>query len=191
MAVAAPLDTTRRVRPRLVLWVSVAVGVVAAALIGFFAAAGKPTDSSRLVGQPAPAISGLSLRGHGTVSLTQYAGKWVLVDFAASWCVPCREELPQLETFDETASRYDAAILTVEEDPPDGAALARYMTANHADWAVVQDRAAQVAYGITGIPTVFLVDPEGIVVGYFPSGIDPSGLDAAITKVLRSGGQTS
>jgi cytochrome c biogenesis protein CcmG/thiol:disulfide interchange protein DsbE len=192
VALAPPAEVPvagRGRRPRLVLWVSLPVGLVVAVLVAVFAVAGKPADTSRLVGSPAPPLAGSSLSGGGRVSLAAYAGRWVLVDFGASWCVACREELPYLKAFAATASRHDAVLLTVEEDPSDGPALARYMAANHADWPVVQDPTAQVSYAVTGIPDIFLVDPEGIVVGYYPSGIDPARLDDAITAAI-SGGAT-
>ncbi len=173
-------------RRRVVAWVAVAVGLVVAALVVVFATAGTPNDTSQLLGRPAPPLSGTTLRGHRHVTLSAYAGKWLLIDFAASWCVDCREELPQLELFDRTASRYDAAVLTVEEDPADAPSMARWLAGEGARWSALQDPQASIAYGVTGIPTAFLVSPDGIVVGYYPSGISPSSLDSLITGATRS-----
>jgi thiol-disulfide isomerase/thioredoxin len=176
-----------RLGRRVVLWISLAVGLAVAVLVVVLATVGSPSDRSHLVGAPAPALSGPALAGPGHVSLAQYAGRWVLVDFAASWCVDCREELPFLKAFDATARRYDATVLTVEEDPPDAGALARYMATNDARWAAVQDPEASATYGVTQIPAIYLVDPDGIVVAYYPAGIDPTSLDGVITSAIHAG----
>jgi len=180
----------RRSGRRLVAWISLAVGVVLVALVAVLAAAGKPPETSQLVGQPAPPLDGTLLNGHGRVNLAEYAGRWVLIDFGASWCVDCREEFPALQEFAATAGRYDATLLTVEEDPPDGADLARYMRSIHADWPVVQDKQAAFTYGVTGIPSIYLVDPEGIVYAFYPAGIDPSSLDSLLTSAIHGGGRS-
>ncbi len=175
-------------RRRLVLWVAAGTGCVLAALVTAFAFVGPPPDTTQLLGRPAPAVAGSNLGGGGRpVSLRNYAGRWVLVDFAASWCVPCQQELPKLQAFARSAARYHAALITVAESPSDGPALARYMSAHGAHWPAVQDPQAVVSYGVTGIPTVFLVDPDGIIVGYYPSGVSPSGLDSFIRTAGASG----
>lgn len=184
-ALATPAARASR-RPRLVLWVAIAVGVAVGALVVVLALVGSPPATTRLLGRPAPAISGPSLGGGPTVALRDYAGKWVLVDFSASWCVTCREEMPQLLAFGRTAARHDATVLTVEETPSDAGAFARYLASEGAHWPAVQDPLANVTYGITGIPTMFLVDPDGIVVGYFPSGISPKSLDGLITAAIKA-----
>ena len=175
-------------RRRTVLWVSAAVGSLVAVLVGVLAFVGKPADTTTLLGAPAPPLSGTVLPGHRHLSLTAFAGKWVLVDFSASTCADCREELPYLEVFDRTARRYDAAVLSVEEDPPDGPAMARWMSGAGARWPVLADPQASVTWGVTGIPTIFLVDPYGIIVGYYPSGISPASLDSVITTAIRAAG---
>lgn len=189
-APAAPsrLDAPAAPRRRVVLWVSATVGVVLAAMVAVFASIGKPSDTSTLLGGPAPALAGTTLTGHRHLSLTSFAGKWLLVDFSASWCVDCREELPQLKEFARTAKHYDAAVLTVEEDPSDAPAMARWLAAEGAHWPAIQDPAATATFGVTGIPTVYLVDPVGIIVGYYPSGISPTSLDSLITSAIRGSG---
>ncbi|MDA8061040.1 MAG: TlpA disulfide reductase family protein [Actinomycetota bacterium] len=184
---SSPAPLSAPAQRRTVLWVSAAVGLLVAVLVGVLAAVGKPVDTSNLLGSPAPALSGTTLTGHRHLALSDLAGKWVLVDFSASTCVDCREELPSLEVFDRTASRYDAAVLSVEEDPSDASAMARWMTGSGADWPALQDPQASVTWGVTGIPTIFLVDPDGMIVGYYPSGIDPASLDALITGAIRGG----
>lgn len=168
------------------MWVSLGVAVPVTLLLVVLAVVAGPgasgASSSSLVGGPAPALSGTELPGGAPTSLASYAGRWVLVDFAASWCAACRAELPQLEAFALSAPRHDAVVLTVEEDPTDNANLVRWLAANHARWPVVADPAASPAWGVSGIPSLFLVSPVGIVVGYYPSVPAPASLDAVIAR---------
>jgi thiol-disulfide isomerase/thioredoxin len=186
--VTPPPVPAQAARPRLVLWASLAAGLVVAMLVVVFALAGSPNQTNHLVGQPAPPLSGTAIGTGRPVSLAQYAGKWVLVDFGASTCVDCREELPELRSFAATASRYDATLVTVDEEPGDGAALYRYMRANHADWPVLAGGQASVEYGVSTIPAIFLVNPVGYVDAYYPAGITPSSIDALLARAIKAEG---
>ena len=181
-AVTAP----QRPRSRVVLWTSLAVAVVIAVLIAVLASA-KPSsvgkDSSPLVGKPAPAVSGQALNGGGTYSLAQFGGQWVLVNFAASWCVPCRQETPQLQSFvDEHATRHDATVLAVAFDPSDVASLASYLRSAHTTWPAIDDASAEVAYGVSQIPQSYLVDPQGTVVAKFSGALTATQVDRVIAR---------
>ncbi|HET9690983.1 MAG TPA: TlpA disulfide reductase family protein, partial [Acidimicrobiales bacterium] len=122
----------------------------------------------------APALAGPDQAGT-TVSLSSYAGRWVLVNFAASWCVPCQQETPQLLTFAADAARTGGsappAIVTVSYDHADLANLRRFLAARHAPWPVVDDPQASVRWGVGGLPESYLVDPEGRVVAKVTGGV--------------------
>jgi cytochrome c biogenesis protein CcmG/thiol:disulfide interchange protein DsbE len=163
--------------------------VVVAALIAVFASS-KPSAqlnaSSPLLGKPAPAISGKSLSGAGAFTLAQYAGKWVLVNFSASWCVPCQEETPQLKQFESEHTApgvpAPATILAVAFDEGDKANLAAYLKSNRASWPAIDDGQAEIAYGVTGIPESYLVDPRGTVVAKYVGGITAREVDTFISR---------
>lgn len=183
---AAPVPGGGRQRaPRTVLWVSVGVAVVIAALVAILATA-KPsangTVTDTLVGKPAPAISGPALTGHGTYTLAQFAGRWVLVNFAASWCVPCREETPQLLQFYAQHHSGDAVILGVAFDPSDVTSLAQFLASSGATWPAVNDPSAEVAYGVSQIPQSFLVSPSGIVAAKFFGAVTAAEVDKVISE---------
>jgi thiol-disulfide isomerase/thioredoxin len=151
-----------------VLWSCLAAAGVAGLLIAVLAFSSPASNgglSGRLVGQPAPPVSGPALLGPpATLSLASESGRWVLVNFAASWCVPCRQETPELQRL---AASGRADVLAVAFDPSDVSSLTAYLRAARVTWLAVNDPAAEVAYGVTQIPRSFLVDPAGRVVAEF------------------------
>ncbi|HEY1732845.1 MAG TPA: TlpA disulfide reductase family protein [Acidimicrobiales bacterium] len=180
--IAAVPRVAGRSRRRIVLWISLAVGVAFAVLIACLATVGTTGSHSSLVGKPAPGLAGTSLSGGKAVSLTQFSGKWVLVNFAASWCIPCRQEMPQLLKFAQGSARYNAVILTVAEDPGDAANLRAYLASERADWPAIDAPTADVPWGVQTIPTSYIVDPQGLVVAFLPAGVNAAGVDRAIAK---------
>jgi cytochrome c biogenesis protein CcmG, thiol:disulfide interchange protein DsbE len=176
----------RRRRARLVLWVSLGTAAAVAALVAVLATsgpAGQASAGSPLIGRKAPPIEGRSVTGGGTTQLSAFAGKWVLVNFAASWCVPCRQEMPQLLSFAGGHARSgDATILTVEYDEGDLGGLASWLRSAHADWPAVDDGQAVVDYGVSGIPESYLVDPAGTVVAKYVGGVVAAQLNGFIAE---------
>jgi thiol-disulfide isomerase/thioredoxin len=175
-----------RPRSRRVLYTSVGVAVVIAALVSVLAAAkpaSKGTTSNTLVGKPAPSISGPALTVSASYSLSEFAGKWVVVNFAASWCVPCVQETPQLQAFyTEHLGRGDAVILAVAFDKYDIANLASFLSSRGAKWPAVNDPSAEVAYGVSQIPQSFLVSPTGIVAAKFFGAVTSAELDKVMAE---------
>ncbi len=183
-----PARPSQRRRP--VLWASLAAGAVLAVLIAVFASsqpASQVVANSPLLGNMAPAISGAGLSG-GHYSLGQYRHEWVLVNFMATWCEPCQEEMPQLLKFAQQHSKAaDATVFTVAYDPADVGQLKTYLAARSARWPAVNDPAASVPYGVTGLPSSFLVAPDGIVFAYMPGGVTAAELDSYIKQGAAKG----
>jgi cytochrome c biogenesis protein CcmG/thiol:disulfide interchange protein DsbE len=171
-------------RGRRALLAAVAVGVVAAVLIAVLAKSKPAADlqaKSPLIGHQAPPIVG-PVNGR-TYSLTQDQGRWVLVNFLASWCVPCQQEMPALVSLsDQHAKTKDAAVLSVRYDVTDGSPLAQMMKRFSAGWPVVDDPQAKVDYGVSGIPESFLVDPQGVVVAWWPGPVTTSGVNLILSR---------
>ena len=121
------------------------------------------------VGQPAPAISQTTPEGK-TVSLADYRGKYVLVDFWASWCGPCRAENPAVTKVYNAYKDRNFDILGVSLDDEKG--RAKWLKAIQDDylaWAQVSDlkgwqNAAAQRYAVRAIPQNFLVGPDGKIV---------------------------
>jgi cytochrome c biogenesis protein CcmG/thiol:disulfide interchange protein DsbE len=179
-----------RPRSRVVLWSCLAAAAVLGLLVAVMASASPASNggsASLLVGRQAPPIEGRTIDGPGRASLAQLSGKWVVVNFAASWCVPCRQETPQLEEFvRQHGSAGNATVLGVAEDPTDLANLASYMKSAGATWPVVDDGSAVVSYGVSELPHSYLVDPEGKVVASYLGPVTARQLDEAITRLPRA-----
>lgn len=133
-----------------------------------------PEDVFKAMSAPrAGDISTLSLPldGGGTFTLGDHRGKKVLLSFWASWCAPCRRELPALSEW--AKAHPDVAIVAVNVDREQGDAR-KFLDAVHFDLPVAYDPNAEHLgqYGVTSMPTMFLFDAKGALLwrhtGYSP-----------------------
>lgn len=119
------------------------------------------------IGQKAPDFELLDTKGK-TVKLSDFRGKYTLVDFWASWCVPCREENPNIVKQYDTYKDRNFAILGVSLDN-NQAAWFKAIKDDHLTWTHVSDlqawnsKAAEL-YKVSSIPASFLLNAEGVIV---------------------------
>ena len=162
------------------------VAVVVALLVGILAtrdASSERQTQSPLLGRVAPAVQGTTLDGE-TFDIDEWRGRWVVVNFFASWCIPCREEHPQLVAFDEAhRAAGDAGVVSVTYDNRSDDAR-RFFEENGGDWPVVDDpeNSIGVAYGVARVPESFLVSPSGIVVERLVGGVTAAQLTELIDQ---------
>jgi cytochrome c biogenesis protein CcmG, thiol:disulfide interchange protein DsbE len=178
-------------RPRrTVLWAALVAGAVVAAVVAVAATAqpsGDVVSATPLLGHQAPAVSARGLDG-GHFSLGQFSHEWVLVNFMASWCTACQQEMPQLRQFyRQHEAKGDATILTVEYDQADAGRLRSFLARQRAAWPAVNDAAATVPYGVEGLPSSFLVAPGGTVYAYILGQVHAAQLDRYITRGAQKG----
>ena len=173
-------------RRRIALYVAPAVGLILALFVGILATRSPAVDTaadSPLLGKPAPVLEGPGLEG-GTVRLADYRGKFVLVNFFNSWCIPCRQEHPELQRF---ATRHavagDAVVLgVIHDDTADE--VRRYRAEHGGDWPVVDDPRGTIAleFGVRGQPETFVISPEGVVLARYISRISADGVDRDLRR---------
>jgi thiol-disulfide isomerase/thioredoxin len=125
----------------------------------------KPeTKESDLVGKPLELV-GVTAAGT-PFSWENYRGKVVIVDFWATWCGPCRKEMPNVVALREKLKDRGFEVVGVSVDK-DEEALATYLEENHIPWETLAgEGASELAekYGVRGIPTMMLVDQKGTIV---------------------------
>jgi cytochrome c biogenesis protein CcmG, thiol:disulfide interchange protein DsbE len=120
-------------------------------------------EEALAVGDPAPDKELPSLDGSGTGSLADYRGRWLLVNFWASWCDPCRDEAPALEEFHrgQAARGFTVLGINLDDATEDANAFTREFGLTYPQLRDGDGRERRDAYGMTGFPESFLVDPEG------------------------------
>ena len=114
------------------------------------------------VGSPAPAFKLPDLNGR-SVSLNQYRGKLVLLDFWATWCGPCRTTMPLLEKLQkEYPNNLVLLAINLQETREE---VRKYMLDQnlHSQVLLDEDGSVGAVYGVGGIPMQVLIDKEGIV----------------------------
>ena len=128
-------------------------------LSGLLGMAARPP----LIGSPAPEIVLKDLQGRA-VKLSYLRGKVVLVNFWATWCKPCKEEMPAMQASYDKLRDKGFVVLAVNE-LEDTARVAEHIRTHCHTFEVVMDHNNQVAnmYGVVGLPASFLIDPQGIV----------------------------
>ncbi|MDF2040119.1 TlpA disulfide reductase family protein [Cytobacillus oceanisediminis] len=113
------------------------------------------------IGLKAPDFELKNLQGE-TVKLSDYRGKKVMLNFWATWCPPCKAEMPDIQKF-YTQKGNEVVILAVNIDPQsDVAGFAEEMRVNFPILLDVNEKASK-AYQIITIPTTFFIDEEGII----------------------------
>jgi thiol-disulfide isomerase/thioredoxin len=141
------------------------MGLVAGAGCATAGAAGGGSESAAGVGEPAPDLTLTGFYDRKPIRLSGYRGKVVLLDIWASWCAPCKEEMPEL---DAMASRLrgkgiEIVAVSVDEDRP----AAESFLKTRRKWALTlaHDPAGSVPSQLQPpkMPTSYIIDSKGIV----------------------------
>ncbi len=167
-------------------WVAISVALVVAVLVGVLATR-QPAETraaeSPLLGHAAPDFSGTALDG-APVRLSAFRGRYVLVNFFASWCVPCRREHDALQRFHlrHTAAGDGLVVGVLFDDEP--ADARRFFAQHGGTWQVVADPRGVIAldFGVRGPPESFLVDPQGFVLTRLVGEVDDAGLERLLAQ---------
>jgi cytochrome c biogenesis protein CcmG/thiol:disulfide interchange protein DsbE len=125
------------------------------------------TTESALIGKQAKPFQvtvldgGDRLNGKSEVSLTDFAGKTLILNFWASWCESCREEAREFEAFWQAHSSEVIVLgVAIQDTPEEALAFAKTFGKTYPIALDVSGKAG-IDYGVTGVPETFVIDPTG------------------------------
>jgi len=170
-------------------WRWVAVGVVVALVVGWAFVAGRSLGRdprqvrSALLGKPAPAFELPTLEG-GTVDSTEWRGDVVVVNFWASWCVPCREEAPELEAFAQRWQDRGVRLVGIvyNDEESDAAAFRDRYRLTYPQALDPGGRAA-IDFGVFGVPETYVIAGDGTVMAKLLGAVDAATLERVVASV--------
>jgi len=163
--------------------------VAAFILIGFIAVlATSSTDrslgASPLLAKTSPPITGQTIDG-STFDLDAERGRWVVVNFFATTCIPCVKEHPELVDFDEAHRDVgDAAVVSIAFS--DSAKnVSEFFEKNGGRWAVLAEDTGRhaIEFGVAAVPETYLVSPTGTVTSKFIGGITRADIENEIARI--------
>jgi peroxiredoxin len=139
---------------------STAAGVVVASGLGC-------KQGGALVGRPAPEFSLADLKGRA-VRLANLKGRVVFLNLWATWCEPCRQEMPSMQALYTTLAGPDFEMLAVSSDESERTVVERFVATYRLSFPVLLDPELQVAsrYRVTGYPETFVIDRNGTIVAH-------------------------
>lgn len=174
---------------RFIVWAitAVAVGIALYVLEPFFVSpANQAGGPAGLIGETAPSFSLRDDRG-ATVSLERYRGEIVLMNLWASWCPPCRAEMPDLQRVATLYVRRGVAIIGINEgeSPERARAFADSLRIHFPIWIDASQRYGRT-YGALGLPTTVILDRRGIVTRGFDGALTFAQMQAALAPLVRT-----
>jgi len=167
-----------------ILWPLVGVGAVLLML-----RMQQPNPAS--TEQPVPSASGsaaplftLAEVNGGNVSLSDFKGKVVILDFWATWCPPCKREIPDFITLQSEYGSRGLQVVGIALDQPDKVRLFAQQNGMNYPVLLGTDQIASEYGGIEGIPTTFVLDKNGNIVNRFEGYRPKEDFEAEINKLL-------
>lgn len=175
----------------------VLIGITLVALTGHRGARLAPSNSEEsesdrtvAAGSQAANFKLETLDGR-TVSLESLRGKVIFLNVWATWCGPCREEMPSMQTlYDDFKGNKDFVMLAVNEDVKGRSVVAPYVEKNGFHFTILLDPENKISetYDMSGVPETFIIDRKGQIVAHHMGAFDWSRPDVrdALQQLLDS-----
>ncbi len=145
----------------------------------------SPSASTR---KPAPNFSLKDADGR-TVQLTDYRGKVVLLNFWATWCGPCRIEIPWFVEFERKHKDQGFAVIGISMDEDGWQAVKPFMAQESINYRVLlgDDAVAQAYGGVESLPTTFIIDREGRISAVHKGLVSKSSYENDLNQLFGAG----
>jgi cytochrome c biogenesis protein CcmG, thiol:disulfide interchange protein DsbE len=175
------MNTPERRNGPSIKMIAIGIAVVLALFIGVLATRKTHSNdrASRVLGQAAPQITGISLLDGKPFDLQAQQGKFVVVNYFATWCPPCVIEHPQLVKFSEAHPEV-GMVSVVFQDNADG--VRKFFAKRGGSWPVVDSERAAVDFGVRGVPETYLISPAGQLIFQTNGGVTQKALEKAIKR---------
>ncbi len=147
-------------------WTLVAGLVMAGTFAVALAIRIRPEMSLIEVGSRAPDFSAVNLRTTRPADIGDYKGKVILLNIWATWCQPCRVEMPALEHLSKMFKGTDFSVVAVSIDKDDSTVVNAFARDLGLSFEILQDKTGDIQriYQTTGVPESFVIDREGMIV---------------------------
>lgn len=155
------------------------------AVLGFGLTVDPDKIDSPLVGRAAPEIQLPTFSDDTLVGVSDFRGRIVVLNFWASWCVPCIEEHSVLmEAWQDYAEQGVEVVGVLYQDSPDRAEV--FLAEHGGGWLQLHDvnSRAAIEYGVYGVPETFVIDADGVIAFKKVGPIEAHELTAALTKAM-------
>jgi cytochrome c biogenesis protein CcmG, thiol:disulfide interchange protein DsbE len=147
---------------------------------------GAPATKGSLNGAPAPGFSLTDLAGQ-RLDLANYRGKVVLLDFWATWCAPCREEIPHFIALQDKYRERGLQVIGISMDdgPKPVQEFCREFKMNY-PVAVGTEQIAEAYGGVYGLPVTFLIDRNGRVAAKYTGAVEMATVEQEVQSLLQA-----
>jgi len=159
---------------------------VVAVLVGLMACGMETSFAPPTVGDQAPSFSAVAMDGT-PVTLADYRGQPIMLNIWATWCGPCRKEMPELQVLHDTYADQGFKVVGVSVDNrAAGDAIRMFVGDLDLTFPILHDPEAlvQESYFLLGLPGTFLIDKEGVIVRKWTGPLEPMADD--VQESVRS-----
>jgi cytochrome c biogenesis protein CcmG/thiol:disulfide interchange protein DsbE len=164
------------------------IGIVIVAVVVFVLFAGLGKDpaiiDSPLIGKPAPPFALKAVGSGETIDLESLRGKPVILNFWATWCVPCYEEHPTLVANARALPnvQFVGVVFNDEENK-----IMRFLAERGTAYPTLLDANGKtaIAYGVGGVPETYFINPAGTIVAKYAGPLSTEELQANLAKALK------
>jgi peroxiredoxin len=155
--------------------------IIAAALLSMGSVA-----HAMKVGDVAPDFTRADISGK-QVQLSKYQGQLVLLNFWASWCAPCREEMPTFSTWQRQLGARGLQVIGISMDD-DAGEVKKFLAAYPVTYPIVMGDASFAGQfgGVLGLPLSYLIDARGRVVARYQGEVDLAKMEAKVKELLAA-----